>query len=139
MFSASAEHSQLFLQRELPENINIRVGTQGVYPRVASLVANSIGKLDADEEELRQLALQHLHQLVEEEAALFRASLMQLSSYIAVPPEAQQALRGNVMKKASALQLNIHPPQEDTAEIRFALEALRQQVHSFTSLACRPF
>lgn len=89
-----------------------------------------MGTLNADEEELRQYALADLHKLVDEEARLLRASFIQLSSTQAVPPEGQETLRGTAMRKLSDVQLNIHPPEEDTADIIFSLETLRNQVGS---------
>ena len=102
----------------------MRIGTTGVYPRVATLVSNMEQKFDMVEAKIRDYAISSIEKLNSAETNMFyKSKLHTKTDFVEENPKNFENLRGKHYQSEN-LVLNIHPPEEDTAEIEQTLGAL---------------
>ena len=121
--------SSSFLQTgKIPGVVNIHVGIAAPYPRVAGIVARMERGFDLLEEQDREYALKAIRRLETEETALLRKALYKVkeTSFLQQTPQSEDAWRARALESA-VLTINVHPPEEDTAEIKETLEGLSKE------------
>jgi hypothetical protein len=100
IFIAASHGSQptsFFIEEvELPDNLNIRIGTDGEYPRVASLIVESENRLDLIESRIRSSAIALMHKLISTESSMLKTALSTRSAFVqSGPAESAGNLRGD--------------------------------------------
>lgn len=121
--------SSSFLQTgKIPSAVNIHVGIAAPYPRVAGIVARMERGFDLLETQDREYALSAIKRLETAETQMLKEALNKVkeTSFMQQTPQTADAWRARALESA-VLTLNVHPPEEDTVEIKETLEGLNKE------------